>query len=89
MAGSVALPHKLRPVENVLPTSLCTAAVAGLGRSGASVREIVDAGLVPPDVLTGMTLYLLANQPRRARSAAEKRGVIEGGVWDSDARGWR
>lgn len=81
MAAAPSLPQTLTPVEGPLPAWLCDGAVAGLGECGAPVRAIALAGLVPPDVLTGMTLYLLANQPRRPRQQGEERGAIEGGVW--------
>jgi acyl dehydratase len=41
----------------------------------------VELGLVPPDVLTGMTLHLLSRQPRRPRGSEPRKGAIEGGVW--------
>ena len=81
MAAPSSLPQPLAPVDGPLPASLCEGAVAGLGACAGPVHEIVEAGLVPPDVLTGMTLYLLANQPRRPRPEGEKRGAVEGGVW--------
>jgi hypothetical protein len=80
MADAARLPHALAPLEGPLPTFLCDGALASLGDRGEPVRALVDAGLVPPDVLTGVTLFLLANQPRRPRSGGKKKGAIEGGV---------
>jgi acyl dehydratase len=79
--ASIELPQELAPVEGPLLASLCEGAVRGLGECGAPMRDLLDAGLAPPDVLTGMTLHLLANQPRRPRTGREPRGAIEGGVW--------
>lgn len=81
MTGSPSLAQTLLPVDGPLPARLCEGAVAGLGECGAPIQAIVDAGLVPPDVLTGMTLYLLAKQPRRTHKHGATRTGIEGGVW--------
>ncbi|MFP8874578.1 MAG: hypothetical protein VCB42_08620, partial [Myxococcota bacterium] len=81
---STPLPRSLVSLEGSLPAELLEGCVAGLGSRAGPVREMVDAGLVPPDALTGLTLYLLAHQPRRPREPREggqPRGAIEGGVW--------
>jgi acyl dehydratase len=75
----------LQPFCGEIPRELCEGAVAGLGERAGPVRAVIEAGLVPPDVLTGMTLHLLASQPRRPRpdaaQGAKKKGAIAGGVW--------
>jgi acyl dehydratase len=46
------------------------------------MRSLRDAGTVPPDVLMGMSLFLLVNQPRRPRKDERRpRGAVSGGVW--------
>jgi acyl dehydratase len=75
------LPRTLAPFRGRLPPELGTAAVACLGERAAPVAALHDAGFVPPDVLTGMTLLLLASQPRVRRAPGEDRKPIEGGVW--------
>ena len=68
--------------RGVVPEELSICAADGMGEWGDPAREVIAAGFVPPDVLTGMTLHLLASQPRQPSAAGEKRkGAIEGGVW--------
>jgi len=82
MPDGPPLPQELSPVEGPLPAGVAQGSILGLGPHAAGVRGLVDLGLVPPDVLTGMTLHLLSNQPRRPREDGEpRRGAIEGGVW--------
>ena len=77
-----ALPRPLVPREGPIPFELCAGSVASLGERARAVRELVEEGFVPPDVLTGMSLYLLSGQPKRARSGSgSKSGAIAGGVW--------
>ncbi len=78
---STPLPRSLVSLEGSLPDELLEGCIVGLGPDAGPVREMVDAGLVPPDALTGLTLYLLAHQPRRPRTGGQPRGAIEGGVW--------
>ena len=75
-------PQPLVPVREVLPPQIAEGAVAGMGNQDGPGRALLAAGLVPPDVITGMTLHLLAHQPRQPRSGGAKpRGAIEGSVW--------
>ena len=75
------LPQELALVEGPLPAGVAEGSILGLGAYAAGVRALVDLGLVPPDVLTGMTLHLLSRQPRRPKGSEPRKGVIEGGVW--------
>ena len=76
------LPQTLAPLVGPLPPGFADAAAESLGAWGEKSRELVAAGWVPADVLMGMTLYLLANQPRRPRPSGERpKGAISGGVW--------
>jgi acyl dehydratase len=65
-----------------------------MGDFGPATRAVTAAGRVPPDLLTGLTLLLLAKQPRTPRdntdsdepnadepNADEKASPIAGGVW--------
>ena len=86
MPSSPSLPQVLTPIEGPLPEGICEGSVLGLGDQGQGVKALVDLGWVPPDVLTGMTLHLLARQPRTPRSSEPRKGepqkgAIEGGVW--------
>jgi acyl dehydratase len=58
----------------------------GMGRSGPATLGVHAAGLVPPDLLAGMTLHLLAHQPplhvgERASGGRPPASPIAGGVW--------
>lgn len=76
------LPQELVTFRGAIPEKLSTCAADGMGAWGDPACEVIAAGFVPPDVLTGMTLHLLATQPRRPREDGESpKGAIEGGVW--------
>ncbi|MAE93890.1 MAG: hypothetical protein CL910_04455 [Deltaproteobacteria bacterium] len=82
MAAGKDLPQALTPLEGPLPASLSRAAAESLGPWGERTRALVAAGRVPADVVTGLTLYLLANQARRPRPTGERpKGAVSGGVW--------
>ncbi|MDG2335630.1 MAG: MaoC family dehydratase [Myxococcota bacterium] len=82
MPGGPPLPQELTAIEGPLPDGVCEGSILGLGPHAGGVEALVALGLVPPDVVTAMTLHLLARQPRRPRSEGKKiRGAIEGGVW--------
>lgn len=63
-------PQQLQPVRGPFSAERIDGAVAGMGDYGPSTRSIVSSGLVQPDLLTGLTLLLLARQPRQAPAAA-------------------
>jgi acyl dehydratase len=81
VSPSPSLPQELALVEGPLPVGVATGSVLGLGPRAAGVQALVELGLVPPDVLTGMTLHLLSRQPRRPSTGEPRKGAIEGGVW--------
>lgn len=58
-------------------------AAEGMGDHGPRTRRLVDDGWVPPDLLCGLTLFLLAAQPREPRPdhPSAKASPIAGGVW--------
>lgn len=78
-------PQTLAPVTGPFAATRIDGAAKGMGASGPATCEVVGAGLVQPDLLTGMTLLLLARQPRAPRTEpAEKpakASPIAGGVW--------
>ncbi len=75
-------PQPLKTFRGPLPSSLTDAAVEGQGEEGQAVGLLRDAGSVPPDVLMGMSLFLLVNQPRRSREDGSRpKGAVSGGVW--------
>ena len=77
-------PRPLEPVTGPFPPARLRGAADGMGDHGAGARALQAAGLVQPDLVTGMTLWLLARQPRdpAAEGATGKRASpIAGGVW--------
>jgi acyl dehydratase len=79
-------PRPLTPLRAPLPAELAERAVASLGPRATASRTLLEAGLVPPDLLAGMTLFLLTGQPRRERASqagerGERASAVAGGVW--------
>ncbi len=75
-------PRPLTPVAGPFARAKVFGAVAGMGEYGATTRSLVDNGLLQPDLITGMTLALLARQPRVPRADGEKKASgVAGGVW--------
>ncbi len=82
MTGS--WPRLLEDVRGPLPAAKLDGAAAGMGDWGPESRALAAEGLVPPDMLTGMTLFLLARQPRdrtRKQDIPGGSGGVAGGVW--------
>jgi acyl dehydratase len=78
-------PQPLEPVTGPMAPARLDGAAEGMGEHGPATRSLVAAGLVPPDLICGMTLFLLARQPRRPRSSGDGGGPpasgVAGGVW--------
>jgi acyl dehydratase len=82
-------PKPLTPVRGPFSTERLAGAAKGMGTAGAATCELADEGFVQPDLITGMTLFLLARQKRsessEPRDTAEKKDSggtpITGGVW--------
>lgn len=81
-------PQPLEPVNGPFSAERIDGAAEGMGDHGPATRALISDGLVPPDLICGMTLLLLARQPRpeKAPDAAaepedEKASPIAGGVW--------
>ncbi|MEM9565758.1 MAG: MaoC family dehydratase [Actinomycetota bacterium] len=85
--ASSGWPQPLQPVTGPMRPAKIDGAARGMGDRGPATRSMVEAGLVPPDLLCGLTLFLLANQPRPARppgaTGSERKGAagVSGGVW--------
>jgi hypothetical protein len=53
-----------------------------MGAEGVAARALVERGLAPPELLTGLTLALIHEQPRRAAADGARRpSAVAGGVW--------
>lgn len=75
-------PKPLVPVTGpFLPVKVAGAA-EGMGTYGDATRSLVDQGWLQPDLICGMTLALLAKQPRKPRPDGEKKASgVAGRVW--------
>ncbi|HEX7034557.1 MAG TPA: MaoC family dehydratase [Pseudomonadales bacterium] len=81
---STSWPRPLQEVRGPIPLAKLDGAAAGMGDWGPETRALAADGLVPPDMLTGLTLFLLANQPRdprRQQAIPGGSGGVAGGVW--------
>jgi len=75
-------PRTLTPVDGPHPPGAVQNGADGMGKYGAAVRELVADGFIQPDLLTNMTLLLLAGQPRKPRTDGTKKpGATAGRVW--------
>ncbi len=77
-------PQPLTPVSGPFSQERLDGAADGMGDSGPATRAVAAAGFVQPDLITGMTLFLLARQPRSAPKDPDrpaKATPIAGGVW--------
>ena len=82
MTTAMNIPDSLEPVRGPFEFERVDDGVASLGPFGITTRSLVGAGVAPPDLLMGMTLALLAGQPRAHRAPYDDRASpIEGGVW--------
>lgn len=75
-------PRPLIPVRGPYAAAKIDGAAAGMGDYGDMTRRLVAEGLLPPDLVTGMTLALLARQPRKPRpDQPERASGVAGRVW--------
>ena len=75
-------PRKLTTVEGPFPAAKVNGAADGMGDYGDATRSVVAQGHLQPDLVTGMTLALLARQPRKPRAGGEKKASgVAGKVW--------
>ncbi len=84
-------PQPLQPVTGPFAPARIDGASEGMGDHGPATRSLVARGLVPPDLICGMTLFLIARQPPKPRpadtepgeQASRKKGAsgVAGGVW--------
>ena len=85
-------PRPLQPVTGPFRADKIDGALLGMGDYGDATRALGATGVVQPDMITGMTLYLIANQPRPKPTSAtdgdaakgsdrSKGNGVSGGVW--------
>jgi len=82
-AGVVTeFPRPLTEVAGPFSAAKIHGAAEGMGAYGDATRALVAKGILPPDLITGMTLALLAKQPRKPRpDGVKKASGVAGRVW--------
>jgi len=77
-------PKTLVPASGPMRRDKLDGAAQGMGRWGQETRALAAEGFIPPDMITGLTLFLLSSQ-RREPSAQQGipggGGGVAGGVW--------
>ena len=79
-------PKPLTPISGPHAPAKIAGAAEGMGSYGDATRSLVAAGLLQPDLICGMTLALIARQPRRPRPEGappreKKASGVAGKVW--------
>ncbi len=75
-------PRVLTPIAGPFRVEKIRGAAEGMGAYGDATRSLVDAGIVQPDMIAGMTLALISNQPRKPRPDGEHRASgTAGKIW--------
>ena len=77
-------PRPLQPASGPFPEFKVEGARQGMGEWGAATSRLAEAGIVQPDMLTGLTLFILSSQPRDPNQRQEIKGGgggVAGGVW--------
>lgn len=77
-------PRPLVAAQGPIRTDKLDGAAEGMGEWGAETRALAAEGVVPPDMMTGLTLFLLSSQPRdpaRRQEIPGGGGGVAGGVW--------
>ena len=77
-------PKPLVEVSGPMRADKIEGAALGMGDWGARNQALFARGIVQPDMLTGLTLFLLSNQPRDPKKVQKipgGAGGVAGGVW--------
>lgn len=79
-------PKALTPISGPIAPAKIAGAAAGMGTYGEATRALVADRILQPDVICGMTLALIARQPRKPRPAdapprEKKASGVAGKVW--------
>ena len=82
-ATTTSWPVPLEAVTGPFSVERLDGAAKGMGDHGPTTRALAASGWVQPDLLTGLTLFLLANQPRRPRPEHESGSDGDSGSGDT------
>jgi acyl dehydratase len=83
--SSEAWPQPLSDVTGPHPEEKIRGVAASMGDHGALIGKLMASGTLPPELMTGLTLFLLARQPRKPQpeGATKRKGApgVSGRVW--------
>ena len=76
-------PKVLQPAQGPMRADKLDGAAEGMGAWGPESQALAAEGLVPPDMMTGLTLFILSNQPKdpNKQKIPGGGGGVAGGVW--------
>ena len=77
-------PRPLSEVAGPMRPDKVHGAAEGMGLWGEATRALIEEGWLTPDLLTGMTLFVLSGQPRdpqKSQRIPGGGGGVAGGVW--------
>ncbi len=76
-------PKQLTPASGPIRADKLDGAAEGMGQWGEQTQALVADDLVPPDIMTGLTLFLLSSQKREPgkQKIPGGGGGVAGGVW--------
>ncbi len=80
---SSSWPKPLQQAKGPFRRDKLEGAVEGMGDWGAHVHALAQENLVPPDIMTGLTLFILSHQPKdpSKQKIPGGGGGVAGGVW--------
>lgn len=82
--SSAGFPRPLTPVHGPFDPERVAGAAEGMGTYGDAARRLAERGLVQPDLICGMTLALISDQPKFRGPTPRPDGKVsgtDGGVW--------
>ncbi|MEM7017595.1 MAG: MaoC family dehydratase [Pseudomonadota bacterium] len=77
-------PKQLQEAHGPMRADKLDGAAEGMGEWGKESRALAIEGIVPPDMMTGLTLFILTQQPRdpdKKQKIPGGGGGVAGGVW--------
>ena len=76
-------PRQLKDAHGPMRADKLEGAAIGMGDWGIESRALAAEGWVPPDMMTGLTLFVLGSQPKGKSKQAMPGagGGVAGGVW--------
>jgi acyl dehydratase len=77
-------PKALVPAKGPMRQDKLAGAAEGMGAWGEQMQSLANSGVMQPDVMTALTLFILGNQPKdpaKKQKIPGAGGGVAGGVW--------